>query len=231
MQGPATDYGRVMAITEILFGQCYIQNIFGLKGGYPIIFALNVFRNSHLIQKCIQNQQLLLILYTLLNQMRVVKNIRRKDDRMNSLQCMFDQCIFSVKNDSLYNLSTKGFKRIEQHQIATIEPECPQYCTILLQGQWKLLEFGWASTTVQVNKRVNQSVVSGKYQLSKCPPCPILPYPAPPASTGPVLLSECELKLNSCGTHYVTDSQRQLQMTAVVCFKVMSHLLKFLFDD
>ena len=27
----------------------------------------------------------LLILYTLLNQMRVVKNIRRKDDRMNSL--------------------------------------------------------------------------------------------------------------------------------------------------
>ena len=40
---------------------------------------------SHLIQKCIQNQQLLMILYTLLNQMRVVKNIRRKDDRMNSL--------------------------------------------------------------------------------------------------------------------------------------------------
>ena len=54
-----------------------------LKGGYPIIFASNVFHNSHLIQKCIQNQQL--ILYTLLNQMRVVKNIRRKDDRMNSL--------------------------------------------------------------------------------------------------------------------------------------------------
>ena len=56
-----------------------------LKGGYPIIFASNVFHNSHLIQKCIQNQQLLLILYTLLNQMRVVKNIRRKDDRINSL--------------------------------------------------------------------------------------------------------------------------------------------------
>ena len=35
--------------------------------------------------KCIQNQQLMLILYKLLNQMRVVKNIRRKDDRMNSL--------------------------------------------------------------------------------------------------------------------------------------------------
>ena len=46
-----------------------------LKGGYPIIFASNVFHNSHLIQKCIQNQQ----------QMRVVKNIRHKDDRMNSL--------------------------------------------------------------------------------------------------------------------------------------------------
>ena len=48
-----------------------------LKGGYPIIFASNVFHNSHLIQKCIQNQQQL--------QMRVVKNIQRKDDRMNSL--------------------------------------------------------------------------------------------------------------------------------------------------
>ena len=56
-----------------------------LKGGYPIIFALNIFHSSHLIQKCIQNQQLLLILYTFLNQMRVVKNIRRKYDRMNSL--------------------------------------------------------------------------------------------------------------------------------------------------
>ena len=56
-----------------------------LKGGYPIIFASNVFHNSHLFQKCIQNQQLLLILYTLLNQMRVVKNIRPKDDRITSL--------------------------------------------------------------------------------------------------------------------------------------------------
>ena len=27
-----------------------------LKGGYPIIFASNVFHNSHLIQKRIQNQ-------------------------------------------------------------------------------------------------------------------------------------------------------------------------------
>ena len=32
---------------------------FQLKWGYPIIFASNVFHNSHLIQKCIQNQQLL----------------------------------------------------------------------------------------------------------------------------------------------------------------------------
>ena len=56
-----------------------------LKGGYPIIFASYVFPNSHLIQKCIQNQQLLLILYTFLNQMKVGKNIRHKDDRMNSL--------------------------------------------------------------------------------------------------------------------------------------------------
>ena len=37
-----------------------------LKGGYPIIFAANVFHNSHLIQKCIRNQQQLLILYTFL---------------------------------------------------------------------------------------------------------------------------------------------------------------------
>ena len=28
-----------------------------LKGGYPIIIASNIFPNSHLIQKCIQNQQ------------------------------------------------------------------------------------------------------------------------------------------------------------------------------
>ena len=56
-----------------------------LKGGYPIIFASNVFHISHLIQKCIQNQQLSLILYTLLNQMNAVKNIRYKDDRITSL--------------------------------------------------------------------------------------------------------------------------------------------------
>ena len=35
--------------------------------------ALNVFHNSRLIQKRLQNQQLLLILYTFLNQMRVAK--------------------------------------------------------------------------------------------------------------------------------------------------------------
>ena len=32
------------------------QNFSNLKGGYPIIFASNVFHNSHLIQKCIQYQ-------------------------------------------------------------------------------------------------------------------------------------------------------------------------------
>ena len=61
------------------------QNFSNLKGGYPIIFLSNVFHKSHLIQKCIQNQQQLMILYTFLKQMRVVKNIRRKDDRINSL--------------------------------------------------------------------------------------------------------------------------------------------------
>ena len=54
-----------------------------LKWVHPIIFVSNVFHNSHLIQKCIQNQ--LLILYTLLNQMRVVKNIQCKDDSITSL--------------------------------------------------------------------------------------------------------------------------------------------------
>ena len=48
-------------------------------------YHLSVECFSQLIQKCIQNQQQLLFLYTLLNQMRVVKNIRRKDDRITSL--------------------------------------------------------------------------------------------------------------------------------------------------
>ena len=56
-----------------------------LKWLHHIIFVSNVFHNSHLIQKCIQNQQQLLILYTLHNQMRVGKNIRRKDGRITSL--------------------------------------------------------------------------------------------------------------------------------------------------
>ena len=62
-----------------------LRNIIQLKGGYPIIFESNIFHNSHLIQNCIQNQQQLLNLYTFLNQIRVVKNIRHKDDMMNSL--------------------------------------------------------------------------------------------------------------------------------------------------
>ena len=60
--------------------------------------ASNVFHNSHLIQKCIQNQQLLLILYTLLNQMRVGKNIRQKDDRITSLYQIWKKIFFGVTN-------------------------------------------------------------------------------------------------------------------------------------
>ena len=45
--------------------------------------------NSPLIQKCIQNQQQLLILYTFLNQLRYGKNIRHKDDRITSLLLIF----------------------------------------------------------------------------------------------------------------------------------------------
>ena len=74
---------HIYAGFEIILGVVILKIL--LKGGYPIIFALNVFHNSHLIQKCIQNQQQLLILYTFLNQMRVVKNISRKDDRITSL--------------------------------------------------------------------------------------------------------------------------------------------------
>ena len=62
-------------------GQEFEKFLRSLKGCYLIIFASNVFPNSHLIQNCIQNQQQLLILYTFLNQMRVGKNIRRKDDK------------------------------------------------------------------------------------------------------------------------------------------------------
>ena len=69
----------------ILIKESFTFIIILLKGGYPFIFASNVFLNSHLIQKCIQNQQLFLILYTFLNQMRVGKNIRRKNDRIISL--------------------------------------------------------------------------------------------------------------------------------------------------
>ena len=71
-------------VLDIVAGK-QIGNGMILNRGYPIIFASNVFHNPHLIQKCILNQQQLLVLYTLLNQMRVVKNFRRKDDRMNSL--------------------------------------------------------------------------------------------------------------------------------------------------
>ena len=76
-----------------------------LKRGYPIIFASNIFPNSHLIQKRIQNQQLLLILCTLLNQMRDVKNIRRKDDRVISLQVVLVSSIsnFFTNKTSLAN--------------------------------------------------------------------------------------------------------------------------------
>ena len=72
-------------ILSYLFDEKLKLEEYNVKGGYSIIIASNVFHSSHLIQKCIQYQQQLLILYTLLNQMRVVKNIRRKDDRMKSL--------------------------------------------------------------------------------------------------------------------------------------------------
>ena len=67
---------KVMFLKWLLFiGVSWIlwKKKIWLKGGYPMIFASNVFPNSHLIQKCIQNQQQLLILYTFLIQMRVGK--------------------------------------------------------------------------------------------------------------------------------------------------------------
>ena len=57
-----------------------------IKGVHPIFFVLNIFPNLHLIQKCIYNQQLFWnSMYTFLNQMRIGKNIRHKDDRIKSL--------------------------------------------------------------------------------------------------------------------------------------------------
>ena len=67
-----------------------------IKEGYPIILVSNVFPNSHLIQKCIQNQQQLLILYTFLNQM-IVGKIFDKDDRMNSLYHNAKNCVITSK--------------------------------------------------------------------------------------------------------------------------------------
>ena len=84
-----TQRGKIIIIFfRIKFAllELYCKYMKCFKGRLFIIFVSNVFHNSHLIQKCIQKQQQLLILYTFLNQMRVVKNIRRKDDRMNSLQ-------------------------------------------------------------------------------------------------------------------------------------------------
>ena len=74
---------------EIFYQALLLVNPTGLKWGHPIIFVSNIFLNSHLIQKCIQNQQQLLILYTFLNQLRYGKNIRHKDDRITSLLLIF----------------------------------------------------------------------------------------------------------------------------------------------
>ena len=81
----STQYFQNFDSTLWWFNFQRVLNFRVLKGVYPIIFSSNVFHNSQLFQKCIHNQQQLLILYTFLNQMRVVKNIRRKDDGMNSL--------------------------------------------------------------------------------------------------------------------------------------------------
>ena len=90
MYFPAMSYLKSQIIPEghranVRVHHMFLRILNHLKGGYPIIFASNVFHNFHLIQKCIQNQQQLLKLYTFLNQMRVEKNIRRKDDRITSL--------------------------------------------------------------------------------------------------------------------------------------------------
>ena len=60
--------------------------------GHPIIFVLNIFPNSYLIHKCIQNQQLLLILYTFLNQMRVGKTFNTTMIRWPHFSKDFSTC-------------------------------------------------------------------------------------------------------------------------------------------
>ena len=46
----------IFFVTDFTNGPLKYVDFF-VKGGYPIIFASNVFHNSYLIQKCIQNQQ------------------------------------------------------------------------------------------------------------------------------------------------------------------------------
>ena len=73
-----TQRGKIIIIFfRIKFAllELYCKYMKCFKGRLFIIFVSNVFHNSHLIQKCIQNQQQLMILYTFLKQMRVVKNI------------------------------------------------------------------------------------------------------------------------------------------------------------
>ena len=77
---------KVIFVANLLEYCAHKKSVIALKGVHPIMFVLNIFPNLHLIQKCIYNQQLFWnSMYTFLNQMRIGKNIRHKDDRMKSL--------------------------------------------------------------------------------------------------------------------------------------------------
>ena len=71
---------KVHTMFSVWFISYFRLLVFGilvtLKWLHYIIFVSNIFPNSHLIQKCIHNQQLF---------MKIGKNIQHKDDRMNSL--------------------------------------------------------------------------------------------------------------------------------------------------
>ena len=82
-----------------------------LKEGYPIIFASNVIHNSHLIQKCIQNQRLLLILYTLLNQMRVVKKFDTKMIGWTHFRCILLKWVLTRKETNSHIFKMRIFSK------------------------------------------------------------------------------------------------------------------------
>ena len=80
---------------EIDITSGFIQAIL-IKGGYPIIFASNVFHNSYLIQKCIQNQQQL-----------SCKQIKLNSSSISTHQC--DRYLTQLSVSFFWGITVWGF--------------------------------------------------------------------------------------------------------------------------